>query len=244
MTELSDDEKFALSTAAQAMHNHGIPIACPWEGDLDDLELERFAAMVTAIHAYNVARRNEPGTVKGEPLVADVAALPYLDSSTYIRLVVEPKHGQRSEYRISFGAADALFHELAAMEGLEDALVPSPSGEVAEGYVPQVIEFTEGGYAQLVLEDTATLTAEDMTVQVIRRLAEPREIIGFQWPLAPTPQPDSQTLAVEYDGFIGTVQGSYVTREGKRGVVLQQVGTKVVHVYGADRASPTQGGVK
>lgn len=26
--------------------------------------------------------------------------------------------------------------------------------------------------------------------------------------------------------------GSYVTREGKRGVVVQQDGTKVVHVYG------------
>jgi hypothetical protein len=37
---------------------------------------------------------------------------------------------------------------------------------------------------------------------------------------------------IEHDGFEGTVQGFYVTREGKRGVVLQQIGTKVVHVYG------------
>ncbi|TPJ57427.1 MULTISPECIES: hypothetical protein [unclassified Mesorhizobium] len=37
---------------------------------------------------------------------------------------------------------------------------------------------------------------------------------------------------IEHDGFEGTAQGSYVTREGKHGVVLQQVGTKVVHVYG------------
>ena len=46
-------------------------------------------------------------------------------------------------------------------------------------------------------------------------------------------QPDMGTMVViEHDGFIGTVQGHYGTREGKRGVVLQQVGTKVVHVYG------------
>lgn len=33
------------------------------------------------------------------------------------------------------------------------------------------------------------------------------------------------------DGFAGTVQGSYVTREGERGLVIQQYGTKVIHVY-------------
>lgn len=37
---------------------------------------------------------------------------------------------------------------------------------------------------------------------------------------------------IAHDGFVGTVQGHYVTREGKRGVVLQQEGTRVVHVYG------------
>lgn len=40
------------------------------------------------------------------------------------------------------------------------------------------------------------------------------------------------TVAIEHDGFVGTVIGYYETREGKRGVVLQQVGTRVVHVYG------------
>lgn len=36
---------------------------------------------------------------------------------------------------------------------------------------------------------------------------------------------------VERDGFIGTVQGWYITREQKEGVVLQQENTMVVHVY-------------
>jgi hypothetical protein len=44
-----------------------------------------------------------------------------------------------------------------------------------------------------------------------------------------------ETYSVEYDSFVGTMQGSYVTREGREGVVLQQVGTKVVHVYGRNR---------
>ena len=37
---------------------------------------------------------------------------------------------------------------------------------------------------------------------------------------------------IDHDGFQGEVIGYYVTREGKAGVVLQQFGTKVVHVYG------------
>ena len=37
---------------------------------------------------------------------------------------------------------------------------------------------------------------------------------------------------IDHDGFEGEVIGHYMTRERKRGVVLQQVGTRVVHVYG------------
>jgi len=33
------------------------------------------------------------------------------------------------------------------------------------------------------------------------------------------------------DGFEGVQIGSYVTLEGREGIVLQQLGTKVVHVY-------------
>jgi len=39
------------------------------------------------------------------------------------------------------------------------------------------------------------------------------------------------TYHVEYDRFIGEVIGYYLTRENQKGVVLQQIGTKVVHVY-------------
>ena len=39
-------------------------------------------------------------------------------------------------------------------------------------------------------------------------------------------------LHVTHDGFSGTVQGYYVTREGKPGLVLQMHDNRVVHVYG------------
>ena len=52
---------------------------------------------------------------------------------------------------------------------------------------------------------------------------------------------------IQHDGFAGSVIGHYVTREGRRGVVLQQDGTRVVHVYGekwlsAPPAPQQQGG--
>lgn len=47
---------------------------------------------------------------------------------------------------------------------------------------------------------------------------------------------DKHTLGdiykIEHDGFKGTIIGFYTTIEGKEGVVLQQCGTRVVHVYG------------
>lgn len=45
----------------------------------------------------------------------------------------------------------------------------------------------------------------------------------------------SDIYTVEYDGFRGEIIGHYTTREGKKGVVMQQIGTKVVHVYNEQR---------
>jgi hypothetical protein len=47
---------------------------------------------------------------------------------------------------------------------------------------------------------------------------------------------------VDHDGFIGCVVGLYTTLEGKRGVVLQQLGTRVVHVYGEKWLKPVTTG--
>ena len=44
--------------------------------------------------------------------------------------------------------------------------------------------------------------------------------------------------AVEHDGFQGHIIGHYTTREGKEGVVVQQINTRVVHVYGRKWIEP------
>lgn len=60
----------------------------------------------------------------------------------------------------------------------------------------------------------------------------------------PTQQPrvdgvrEDGHVEIAHDGFAGDIIGSYVTREGKRGVVVQQDGTRVVHVYGEKWIKP------
>ena len=44
--------------------------------------------------------------------------------------------------------------------------------------------------------------------------------------------PPTGHVEIAHDGFAGDIIGHYTTREGKRGVVVQQDGTRVVHVYG------------
>lgn len=60
----------------------------------------------------------------------------------------------------------------------------------------------------------------------------PATLQGMDAPGESSEFPFGSRWRVEHDGFEGEVVGWYVTREGKQGVVLQQTGTRVVHVYG------------
>lgn len=50
-------EADAISEAAMVFAKHGIEFCLPWNGDLDDLERERYEALVEACHAYAEALR-------------------------------------------------------------------------------------------------------------------------------------------------------------------------------------------
>jgi hypothetical protein len=45
-----------IEAAVAVLREHGIDIALPWEGDLDDLERERYEALHKALDAARVAR--------------------------------------------------------------------------------------------------------------------------------------------------------------------------------------------
>jgi hypothetical protein len=49
---LSEPEKAAIEAAARAFSFRGIEFNLPWNGDLDDLEQERFAALLIACRSY------------------------------------------------------------------------------------------------------------------------------------------------------------------------------------------------
>lgn len=78
---------------------------------------------------------------------------------------------------------------------------------------------------KLDLEVFANAAKEIAALREILRHLSPQEPIGTAY-------------RIEHDGFAGTVQGYYKTREGKKAVVLQQHGTKVVHVYGRQWLKP------
>ena len=53
------NEDDAISEAARVLRVYGIDIALPWDGDLDDLERERYEGLVEACHAYIAALNHE-----------------------------------------------------------------------------------------------------------------------------------------------------------------------------------------
>lgn len=84
--------------------------------------------------------------------------------------------------------------------------------------------------AALAAFDRVNLTHNDTVAREDRRLAAMQAALE-----AVQTQAEAEAgpaYRIDHDGFTGTRQGSYVTREGKRGLMLQQLGTKVVHVYG------------
>lgn len=63
-----------------------------------------------------------------------------------------------------------------------------------------------------------------MAVEALENVA----VIVEAPPCEPVP---AQRYRVEHDGFVGTLVGTYCRLDGERGSVLQQDGTRVVHVY-------------
>lgn len=51
--EITTKEKHALVEAVSAFERRGIDFRMPWECDMDDLERERFQALVEACRAYH-----------------------------------------------------------------------------------------------------------------------------------------------------------------------------------------------
>lgn len=52
--------------------------------------------------------------------------------------------------------------------------------------------------------------------------------------------PIGRLFRIEHDGFVGMIIGHYARRDGKRGIVGQQTGTNIVHVYGEKWLKPAE----
>lgn len=90
-----------------------------------------------------------------------------------------------------------------------------------------------------IREAAAALTAAEGRIKDLERekaaalgLVEGHARIIAAYEAAKPVAGEAGHVEIAHDGFAGDIIGSYTTREGKRGVVVQQDGTRVVHVYG------------
>lgn len=73
-----------------------------------------------------------------------------------------------------------------------------------------------------VCQERLQLAAKNLELALmVRKIKGERH----DWPLG-------TEVTIDHDGFTGEIIGYYHRSDGYCGVVLQQVGTKVVHVYG------------
>jgi hypothetical protein len=137
----------------------------------------------------------------------------------------------RSQHACGCEGSPFEFYPVAVVDALLAAVSASsaPGAEidldrVAKSLATMLIEYVDGGINS---NQNWRNGFSEITVARLRRLM----------PAAGTPSPTGH-VAIAHDGFAGDIIGHYVTREGKRGVVVQQDGTRVVHVYGEKWLQP------
>lgn len=134
--------------------------------------------------------------------------------------------------------SDKMFDQMiadykASIERTRAALSTSPAGggEPGTGQFDELVD-------RLHIELFKRLTHPPSRLTVVHAL----RACGFgalTTPQVPAPiHPRGTRYSIEHDGFTGTVIGHYERLDGKRGVVLQQDGTNVVHVYGEKWLKP------
>lgn len=147
---MSKLDKDALANAAQAMCDHGIEIRSPDDGDLDDLEAERYDALRAAILAYLTT----PGlsSPAAEPVAiahvceecgVEIEQLRPIDSGT--RLYAAPVeldalHGEIERLRLmlrQLGACMSCIDGPADPHGCTDCLNTGWEGGAPAGYVAE-----------------------------------------------------------------------------------------------------------
>ena len=143
--------------------------------------------------------------------------------------------GPESEYRrLSGGEHAALVAVLRRPASHAGArAMREAAAKVADNYASQA----STGVMQSMAESFWGKAAGKEIAKDIRAIPLPTSADGWR-------ETPGRVHKIDYDGFEGTEIGSYITREGKPGVVLQQVGTKVVHVYGRNRLPAAPKGEK
>lgn len=64
---LFSGEARAIECARKVMREHSINISLPWEGDLDDLEQDKYVGLVLACRAYSASLSEDAAPESRQP---------------------------------------------------------------------------------------------------------------------------------------------------------------------------------
>lgn len=107
-----------------------------------------------------------------------------------------------------------------------DILDALPAGRVTEAVLQRATNSAREAYdASLAMQPRENGQAWHDAIEAALSTLEPSVQEPVAWPCG-------TRVSIEHDGFAGVVIGHYERLDGKRGAVLQQDGTRVVHVYG------------
>lgn len=140
----------------------------------------------------------------------------------------------------SYAVSEEVDHYTANPIGDEDTINPRQAVEIA-----MILYAAPNDADVLAIGRTALARIEALEAEVERQahtLAAYKAMLAQaeQDVLSSLKSEDRPTghVSIAHDGFAGDIIGHCLTREGKRGVVVQQDGTRVVHVYGEKWIKP------
>lgn len=237
--------KAAVEAALEAVFGKGVPV---WEDD--------FPPIRAAITAYLASVQGEPVAVKklewAEPASPnEFCSYDHCSAASSLGVYqIEWKSWKDYDSPALYRGGDYLSSSIsveaakvAAQADFEarirSAIITHPADRDGVGREPITHRNEAAGYTETVNEDGPTITRK--ADEVLLSAEGPRRVVGCRvydqkgveaaWPIG-TP------VSIEHDGFIGRVIGYYRREDGKQGVVLQQDGTLVVHVYGEKWLKP------
>lgn len=134
MSTVTDEMRQRIDAARAKFAEHGIDFPAPWDGDLDDLERERFDALVKALEASALSGR--------EPTRRDVAnainRARYAPRPPLHDIEAEDRQTREYSYRLADAVIPLIAAPVAAPSAPAETASVSPAASFEDDYIDQL----------------------------------------------------------------------------------------------------------